>query len=277
MAWDLRVSRPQARAETTLGTLHDLRAIDGLVTSPVLMRLELPDRPGSLAIVAGVLAGCGVNILRLEVVGQDDGNAVDEFLLEGGDLQLALFRLGPYVRVIERAAHRTLPDPGVAMAGACSLIAGAQSPERVREELLQRALELVRADEGVFFEVSRDDCLSPISATVTGLGPVHLSELPHARTALETTRALGTEVGEAWAPSSYLERLQGEVAAVIPVGSPRRAVVAVVRRSAMLFASAELGRLESLAHFTQHVLARLEEGAGRTQAGGEVARDARAV
>ncbi len=227
------------------------------------MRLELPDRPGSLAIVAGVLAGCGVNILRLEVVGQDDGNAVDEFLLEGGDLQLALFRLGPYVRVIERAPQSTLPDPGVAMAEACGRIAVAPSPERLREELLHRALELVRADDGVFFEPHRDGWLSPVAATVAGLGPVHLSELPHARTALETVRAIGTDAGESWAPRRYLEHLQGEAAALIPVGPSPRAVLAVFRTRPIVFASAELGRLESLAHFAHRVLGRLEGGADK--------------
>ena len=86
------------------------------------------------------------------------------------------------------------------MAEACSEIAGAWSPERAREVLLHRALEIVRADEGVFLEPYREDWLSPSAATVAGLGPINLRELPHARTVLERGRALGTQPGESWAP-----------------------------------------------------------------------------
>jgi hypothetical protein len=263
------VSRLQAARETRLGTLRALRNLEEIAASPVLIRLELPDRPGSLAIVAGVLAGCGVNILRLEVVGQGDGNAVDEFLLEGGDLQLALFRLGPYVRVIERAGNTALPDPGVAMAEACARIAAALSPERATEEFLHSALALVRADDGVFFERYRDDWLSPVAATVTGLGPAHVSELPHARAALETKRAIGIEIGDSWAPPRYAEHLPGEAAALIPVGSSPRALVAVVRASATPFASAELDRLESLAQYTHGVLRLFEDGSRGARADGD--------
>jgi hypothetical protein len=261
------VSQLPPGTRTKLGTLHQLRGADELVVGPVLIRLELPDRPGSLAIVAGVLASCGVNILRLEVIGQHDGNAIDEFLLEGGDLELALFRLGPYVRVIEQAPQRALPDPGVAMAEACKRIAGARSAERATEELLHSALALVRADEGVLLERYRDDWLSPVAATVAGLGSAHVGELPHARTVLETARAVGVEDGEPWAPPRYLEYLRGNAAALIPVGSRPHAIVAIVRSNAVPFASAELERLESLSRYAHGVLAELESTTRRSRAG----------
>jgi dihydropteroate synthase len=67
-----------------------------------LLRLELPDRPGSLAVVARVLGGCGVNILGIDVLETGEDTAVDDFLLAGGDLERALAELGPYVRVVRR-------------------------------------------------------------------------------------------------------------------------------------------------------------------------------
>ncbi len=67
-----------------------------------LLRLELPDRPGSLAVVARVLGGCGVNILGIDVIETGEDTAVDDFLLAGGDLDRALAELGPYVRVVQR-------------------------------------------------------------------------------------------------------------------------------------------------------------------------------
>ena len=121
-----------------------------------LIRLELPDRPGSLAIVAGVLGRCGVNILQLEVLSRNDGVAVDELLLEGGSLDLALRRLGPYVTVRERKPHGILPDPGVAMAKACASIVAAATPAHARQALLEAALELARADTAELVRVGEE-------------------------------------------------------------------------------------------------------------------------
>jgi len=48
---------------------------------PYLLRVQLPDRPGSLGEVAGALGAVGVDILALDVVEHDDGRAVDEMVL----------------------------------------------------------------------------------------------------------------------------------------------------------------------------------------------------
>jgi hypothetical protein len=49
---------------------------------PVHLRVDLPDRPGVLARVADVLAGCGADVLSVAVTERSPGRAVDDFLLE---------------------------------------------------------------------------------------------------------------------------------------------------------------------------------------------------
>jgi len=49
------------------------------------LRIELPDRPGALASVSGVLASSGANIVSIDVHEIDDGSAVDEIVVEVDD------------------------------------------------------------------------------------------------------------------------------------------------------------------------------------------------
>ena len=94
---------------------------------PQLVRLALPDRPGGLALVANRFAAHEVNILRVEVVEGGDGSAVDDLLVVGGNLALALEELGEDVEILGLREHAELPDPGIAMADALAGISGAAS------------------------------------------------------------------------------------------------------------------------------------------------------
>jgi hypothetical protein len=49
---------------------------------PYLMRVELPDVPGSLGRVAGAIGEAGGDIDAIEIVEKRDGYAVDDVLLE---------------------------------------------------------------------------------------------------------------------------------------------------------------------------------------------------
>src|SRR5580704_5313337 len=55
-----------------------------------LVRVRLPDRPGSLAELTAQLARRGVDVLALEVLAREGGFAVDDLLLSGPDLTAAL-------------------------------------------------------------------------------------------------------------------------------------------------------------------------------------------
>ena len=86
------------------------------VEQPTLIRLALPDRPGGLATVARCLANCGVDILSVEVVGHQGGEAIDDVLVRGGDLDRALVALGGEVRLLGRRTGAELPDPALSIA-----------------------------------------------------------------------------------------------------------------------------------------------------------------
>jgi hypothetical protein len=47
----------------------------------LLLRVMLPDRPGSLGLVATAMGTCGADISAIEVVGKQDGNAINDFML----------------------------------------------------------------------------------------------------------------------------------------------------------------------------------------------------
>ena len=91
----------------------------------VRLRIELADRPGSLADVAAVIGAQGGNILSIDAFDAADGRAVDEITVEvPDDLDLAVLRsqiaaatdaqvlshqrarvVDPIVRVLRRAAE----------------------------------------------------------------------------------------------------------------------------------------------------------------------------
>jgi hypothetical protein len=83
------------------------------------------------------------------VVAGGDGAAVDDLLVVGGDLTLALEELRGEVEILGLREHAELPDPGIAMADALAAVSGAASLGAARHALLVAALELVAADGGV--------------------------------------------------------------------------------------------------------------------------------
>ena len=48
----------------------------------MLLRVQLPDRPGSLGAVATALGSVGADILAIEIVEKGEGSAVDDFMVE---------------------------------------------------------------------------------------------------------------------------------------------------------------------------------------------------
>lgn len=52
------------------------------------LRVQLPDRPGALGLVASRIGAVGGDIVAIDILGRADGKAVDEFVidLEGEDL-----------------------------------------------------------------------------------------------------------------------------------------------------------------------------------------------
>jgi ACT domain-containing protein len=47
-----------------------------------LLRIRLPDRPGALRLVASRIGAVGGDIVAIEILGRDEGRAIDEFVVE---------------------------------------------------------------------------------------------------------------------------------------------------------------------------------------------------
>ena len=77
-----------------------------------VVRIELPDRPGALGLVASRIGAVGGDIVAINILDRDGGQAVDEFVIEiGGDHLIELLRNEIHevdgVTVLEIAADTT--------------------------------------------------------------------------------------------------------------------------------------------------------------------------
>jgi ACT domain-containing protein len=58
-----------------------------------VVRIALPDRPGALGLVASRIGAVGGDIVAINILERDTGNAVDEFIVElAGEHLVALLR-----------------------------------------------------------------------------------------------------------------------------------------------------------------------------------------
>jgi ACT domain-containing protein len=49
-----------------------------------IVRIALPDRPGALGLVASRIGAVGGDIVAINILERDGGNAIDEFVIEMG-------------------------------------------------------------------------------------------------------------------------------------------------------------------------------------------------
>jgi hypothetical protein len=116
-----------------------------------MLRCALPDRPGTLAELAGVIGATGADIESVEVVDVDDGVALDDLVLVVRDPAhlrelLASVRELPDVKVIHASVSRGHPGDAVTRfaVGVEALITGAMPLHRAITTLIGG---LLRADE----------------------------------------------------------------------------------------------------------------------------------
>ncbi len=212
-----------------------------------LVRLRLPDRPGSLAAVATHLASFGVDVLRLEVVGRDQNAAVDDLLLSGSMLDSALAALGPRALVLARRPGVDLRDPALAMAEACEVVTSATSELDTYARLVGAALGLVFAEAGLAC-IRRAGGVLAIAASSSDGVPMSAdgSGASLIDSALASGECLTADGRAPWAPPEVRAMLPQGSVAVVPSQTGDQLVLALVRDDHAPFASAELDRLAAL-------------------------------
>lgn len=216
-----------------------------------LLRLVLPDRPGSLGAVATALGAEGVDIETLDVVERGPyGNAVDDLVVSVPEDRMAEVLITacqsvPDVRVESLRPHsraaETVRDLGI-------VDAVAADPAAALVRLAELAPEAFRCTWAVVFDatdpgtgaVADDPAVRRIAAS-SAAPPVGTCPVPD----LPMTGARRVSPDEAWVPDEWRER--DNDLAVAACGSPYR-VLLVARSGGPLFRASEVMRLAHLAN-----------------------------
>ncbi|SER52658.1 hypothetical protein SAMN05216188_112118 [Lentzea xinjiangensis] len=212
-----------------------------------LIRVQLPDRPGTLGAVASALGEIGADILSVDVVERGSGLAIDDLVVElpSGRLPDTLITAAESVEGVEVDAVR--PYAGIL--------------DTHRElELVEEIAEEPRKGLEVFTEgvpkIIRAGWAVVVGPEGTGINRLTASSAaPETRMAdvpwfpLERATVLDGE--EEWVPETWRE-LGTELAAT-PLGKPDRVLV-VGRPGGPMFRAAEVARLAHLAGIVAVVL-----------------------
>jgi hypothetical protein len=207
----------------------------------VRLRIELADTPGSLATVAGVIAGMGGNITAVDVQGGRPATAVDEIVVdfpdevELGRVREVIADSGAATLLSQQSAKRV--DPVVELL---------QSPATPPEEAVTAALADLFSSPAVWVstaEEAKEHEAGRFALKEHGAVTVRSQEVP------APLRAALPE-GEVWLLAVPDLELEG-----------RSRVVFVARPLELAFTATEISRIEALTTLYDE-LARLRTAAG---------------
>jgi len=218
------------------------------------LRVELADRPGSLAALSTALAAHNVDILRLDVVSRER-IAVDDVWIELapddsiGQLEDVLRRM-PGVGVLALSPAAEVRDPVAVMADACAGAAEAPTLEAVRKAGIEGACRIVGARHGVIVRPAGDGWLKVAATSLPRLADVRPEQDCLARQAAQARAPLSAAGDSDWAPPSWRTAAPAGWIAAVPPFPPKGGAFAcllVIREEDMPFQSGELMRLAGFA------------------------------
>lgn len=211
-----------------------------------LIRVQLPDSPGTLGAVATALGEIGADILSVDVVERGSGIAVDDMVVElpSGSLPDALITAAESVEGVEVDAVR--PYAGVLDTHReLELVEDiAASPSSGLDLLAEGVPRIIRA--GWALVVRHGNEIERLAASAAA-PETALPDLPW----LPLERATVLDSEDTWIPPMWRE-LGTELAAT-PLGKPDRALL-VGRPGGPMFRAAEVARLAHLAGIVAVVL-----------------------
>ncbi|MBA0125009.1 amino acid-binding protein [Haloechinothrix sp. YIM 98757] len=211
-----------------------------------LIRVQIPDSPGSLGSVASALGMVGADILSVDVVERSSGIAVDDMVVElpSGSLPDALITAAESVDGVEVDAVR--PYAGVLDTHReLELVEEIAAAPRTGLEILAEGVpRIVRS--GWALVLRQNGGVERLAAS-TAAPETPLQGLPW----LPLERATILDSEESWIPPTWRE-LGTELAAT-PLGKPDRALL-VGRPGGPMFRAAEVARLAHLAGIVAVVL-----------------------
>lgn len=215
-----------------------------------VLRVVLPDRPGSLGAVASALGGVGADILAMDIVERSHESAVDDIVVDlpsgkQPDVLITAAETVPGVRV-----ESVRPDPGVAdRHREWELVeAIAAEPAKAIETLARMLPKVLRAGWAIVVRVGDD---KEIHLLAGGGGVPNLTGVTPGWAPVDEATALDPEAY--WVPEDW--KTIGTEMAVARVGSAEIAVL-VGRPGGPALRDSEIARLGHLAGLTAVVAAR---------------------
>ncbi|MFD2472483.1 amino acid-binding protein [Amycolatopsis silviterrae] len=204
-----------------------------------LIRVQLPDSPGTLGAVATALGTVGADILSVDVVERGGGLAIDDLVVElpSGRLPDALITAAESVEGVEVDAVR--PYAGILDTHReLELVEEIAAQPKAGLDLLAEGVpKIIRAGWAVIVEHSEAGPRRLASSSAAPENP--FTDLPW----LPLERATVLDGEDSWVPETWKE-LGTELAAT-PLGKPGKAML-VARPGGPNFRAAEVARL---AHF----------------------------
>lgn len=211
-----------------------------------LIRVQIPDSPGTLGAIATALGTVGADILSVDIVERAPGLAIDDLVVDmpSGSLPDALITAAESVEGVEVDAVR--PYAGVLDTHReLELVEEIAASPRTGLELLAEGVpRIVRS--GWALVLRYNGGIERLAAS-TAAPEAPLTELPW----MPLARATVLDSEESWIPSTWRE-LGTELAAT-PLGKPDRALL-VGRPGGPMFRAAEVARLAHLAGIVAVVL-----------------------
>jgi hypothetical protein len=216
-------------------------------TVSFLIRVQLPDRPGTLGAVASALGEIGADILSVDVVERGAGLAIDDLVVElpSGRLPDVLITAAESIEGVEVDAVRPY-------AGVLDTHRELELVEEVAEEpahglavFTEGVPKIIRAGWAVV--VSWDGSTVHRLTSSSAAPETKLQTPPW----LPLARATVLDGEDSWVPETWQE-LGTELAAT-PLGKPDR-VLLVGRPGGPMFRAAEVARLAHLAGIVSVVL-----------------------
>ncbi|MFV0407215.1 MAG: amino acid-binding protein [Propioniciclava sp.] len=200
----------------------------------ILMRLQLPDRPGSLGLVTSALGDVAADISAIEIVERHDGYAVDDFILDlpEGTPPDRLISACTALTGVEVMWVSNYPVHWGLVADTDAVDAMTEDPDRAEQTLMELAPAVFHCTWALIVDSAGQ------VQSVTHLGPQDLRADADRFGDLSTPHCLGLTAG--WAAG------WGEhAAAAAPFRTGERAIV--IARPGPEFQRSELVRLRHLA------------------------------
>ncbi|GGL85340.1 amino acid-binding protein [Nakamurella endophytica] len=215
-----------------------------------VLRVVLPDRPGTLGAVASALGRVEGDILAMDIVERSADQAVDDIVVDlpsgrQPDVLITAAETVPGVRV-----ESVRPDPGVAdRHHEWELVeALAADPDHALQTLARMLPKVLRAGWSLVVRVGPDGAVEVLAG---GGGAPTLDGVEPGWAPVE--QAAGLDPEAAWVPEDW--KTIGTEMAVAPIGSPDVAVL-VGRPGGPVMRNSEVARLAHLAGLAAAVVTR---------------------